>query len=101
MVGHGVKGSLKQQKMTNKFPDWFQGEQYNSGEVVRNPFSGEEYELNNVELSIYDMIMGAQVVCEMMGGMLNPNTAKIQKEMAKGLDWFRRNNAEAYMVLLD
>ena len=43
--------------MTNKFPDWFQGEQYDNGEVVRNPFSGEEYELNNVELSIYDMIM--------------------------------------------
>ena len=29
-----------------KVPKWFEGEVYDEGSVVRNPFSGEEYELN-------------------------------------------------------
>ncbi len=86
-----------------KTPKWFEGEIYEQGGVVRNPFSGEEYELNGLELSIYDMIMGAQMYIEMRyhGDMLDPRTADMQKDMRKGLDWFRANNAEAYMVLLD
>ena len=49
------------------------------------------------------MIMGAQTVIDTKynGNMLDPNTAYFQREMRKGLDWFRANNAEAYMVLLD
>ena len=86
-----------------KVPKWFEGEIYDEGSVVRNPFSGEEYELNALELSIYDMIMGAQMFIEMRynGDMLDPRTADMQKDMRKGLDWFMQNNAKAYMVLLD
>ena len=86
-----------------KLPKWFQGEIYDEGSVVVNPFSGSEYELNAVELSIYDMIMGAQEYINIRygGDMLDPRTADIQKDMRKGLDWFRSNNAEAYMILLD
>ena len=32
-----------------KLPKWFQGEIYDEGSVVVNPFSGSEYELNAVE----------------------------------------------------
>jgi len=86
-----------------KVPKWFQGEIYDTGAMVQNRFSGEEYELNALELSIYDMIMGAQMFIEMRynGDMLDPRTADIQKDMRKGLDWFRTHNASAYMVLLD
>jgi len=86
-----------------KVPKWFQGEVYDEGSVVQNRFSGEECELNALELSIYDMIMGAQMFIEMRynGDMLDPRTADMQKDMRKGLDWFIQNNAEAYMVLLD
>ena len=86
-----------------KLPKWFKGDIYDEGSVVVNPFSGQEYELNAVELSIYDMIMGAQMFIEARynGDMLDPRTADIQKDMRKGLDWFRSNNAEAYMILLD
>ena len=86
-----------------KVPKWFEGEIYDEGSVVRNPFSGEEYELNALELSIYDMIMGAQMWIEMRynGDMLDPRSANMQKDMRKGLDWFMQNNAKAYMVLLD
>ena len=86
-----------------KVPKWFQGEIYDEGSVVQNRFSGEEYELNALELSIYDMVMGASMFIEMRynGDMLDPRTIDMQKDMRKGLDWFMRNNAKAYMVLLD
>ena len=81
-----------------KLPKWFKGELYNEGDIVKNPFSGEEYKLNNVELSMYDFIIGSQMVFEMA-----PQTVTEQKvkDFQRGLDWFRKHNTEAYMVLLD
>ncbi len=86
-----------------KVPKWFEGQVYDEGAVVQNRFSGEEYELNALELSIYDMIMGAQMFIEMRynGDMLDERTAPMQKDMRKGLDWFRQHFAKEYMVLLD
>ena len=48
-----------------KLPSWFNGELYEEGETVQNRFSGEEYKLNNVELSMYDFVMGATMAIEM------------------------------------
>ena len=82
----------------NNLPVWFKGECYTHGETVKNPFSGEEYELNNEELSMYDFIIGSQMVMEMTPKMITPEAVK---DFQKGLDWFRSKNASAYMVLLD
>ena len=79
-----------------KLPKWFNGELYDKGGTVYNRFSGEPYELDNVELSMYDYIMGATIMMEM--GM---HTDSLITDLRKGLDWFRKYNAEAYMVLLD
>ena len=84
-------------KAKQQLPKWFRGELYEKGDTVRNRFSGEEYELNNVELSMYDFVMGATVAVEM--GIFN--TPHHIQELRKGLDWFKKHNAEAYMVLLD
>lgn len=84
-----------------KLPKWFDGTIYNEGDVVTNSFTGEVYGLNNVELSIYDFIMGSQMLIEMRGGLMAPSTAPLQDQMSKALGWFRVNNAKAYMVLLD
>ena len=84
---------IKEQKL----PKWFNGELYEEGDTVINRFSGEEYELNNVELSMYDFVMGATITAEM--GIFN--TPHHIKELRKGLDWFRKHNIKAYMVLLD
>jgi len=81
----------------NKLPEWFDGELYEKGDVVTNRFSGEEYTLTSEELSMYDFIMGAQIVLE-MGMMDNP---KVVGDLRKGLEWFRKNNNEAYIALLD
>ena len=80
-----------------QLPKWFNGELYEEGGTVRNRFSGEEYELNNVELSMYDFIIGSTIVLEMSGGYKHTDV----DELRKGLDWFRKNNAKAYMILLD
>ena len=47
---------------------------------------------------MYDFIMGATMVYETKG--FNAST-KMVKDLRKGLDWFRKYNAKAYMVLLD
>ena len=82
---------------TTKLPAWFNGELYKEGGTAYNRFSGEGYELNNVELSMYDFVMGATVAMEM--GIFN--TPYLIQELRKGLDWFKKHNAKAYMVLLD
>ena len=77
-------------------PKWFNGEIYSEGDTVTNPFSGQSYELTAEELSMYDFIIGANAVFE--AGAYNKS---VYNDMRKGLDWFRKNNVEAYYVLLD
>ena len=83
-------------KTKQQLPKWFHGELYEEGGTVRNRFSGEEYKLNAIELSMYDYIMGATSMMEL--GMYSPSMVD---DLRRGLDWFRQHNAEAYMVLLD
>ena len=79
-----------------ELPKWFNGTVYKQGGTVANRFTGEEYELNNIELSMYDLVMGACIVSEM-----GVNNKDIISTLSKGLDWFKVNNPKAYMVLLD
>lgn len=74
---------------------------YNEGGIVTNPYSGETYLLDAEELSVYDYIMGCNHIMQMNGGPFSPMTREIQSELRKGLDWFRKHNTEAYMILLD
>ena len=80
-------------------PKWFKGELYKEGAVVRNRFSGEEIELNAMELSMYDLTMGASILSEQTGPW--EGDPEVIKDLRRGLDWFRTHNAKAYMVLLD
>jgi len=84
-------------KEKQKLPKWFNGELYEEGATVQNRFSGEECELNNIELSMYDFVMGSTMVLEMAGGYKHTSVDLLRK----GLDWFRINNPSAYMTLLD
>ena len=79
-----------------KLPEWFNGELYDEGDVVKNRFSGFSIRLTAVELSMYDFIVGTQLCFEM--GM---QSEKMINDFQKGLRWFREHNAEAYMILLD
>lgn len=80
-----MKNKVKEQPL----PKWFKGVLYTSGSIVTNPFSGCSIGLTAAELSMYDFIMGCV--------MLN----KYDAEFMKAMNWFRRANGDAYMVLLD
>jgi len=86
------------EKKKQKLPKWFNGELYARGETVTNPFSGESFELTAVELAIYDFIMGCNVVFASAPKRVND---KMIKDFDRALTWFRVNNPEAYMALLD
>ena len=47
---------MSKTKEKQPIPKWFNGEIYDEGAIVKNPYSGEEYELNNVELSPINII---------------------------------------------
>ncbi len=83
-------------EIKQELPKWFNGELYDEGAVVENRFSGFSIELTAVELSMYDFIVGTQLCFEM--GM---QSKKMISDFQKGLNWFRKHNAEAYMILLD
>ena len=85
--------TIKEQKL----PKWFKGELYEEGAEVTNRFGGDSCYLNNIELSMYDFVIGSSIVMEMSGGYKHTNV----NELRKGLDWFRKNNPTAYMILLD
>ena len=87
-------------KTKQQLPKWFRGELYEKGGTVRNRFSGEEYKLNNIELSMYDFIIGSEMTLDM--GIFNTeDRTRAIDELHKGSDWFKEYNAKAYMVLLD
>jgi hypothetical protein len=79
-----------------ELPKWFDGTVYNEGLIVENPYSQEEYELNNIELSMYNFIIGSNFLYEK-----GTASSDVVTNMRKGLTWFRKNNPEAYMALLD
>ena len=71
-----------------ELPKWFDGVKYTEGDLVENPFTGEQAILTPNELSMYDLIKGAEAFGK-------------YDLVRKGLDWFRGANARAYMILLD
>ena len=82
-------------KTKQEVPKWFNGQIYDKGAEVTNRFGGDScYLNNNVELSIYDFIIGSSTIMEM-------GLETDIESLRKGLDWFRKNNINAYMILLD
>ena len=94
-----VKGKVKAKQ---QLPKWFKGVVYEEGAEVTNRFGGDSCYLNNVELSMYDFVIGSSIMSEMgMDAYGFAPDKELVKDLRRGLDWFRTHNAEAYMVLLD
>jgi hypothetical protein len=92
--------SIRPNGFMETLPEWFEGELYKEGSIVKNRFSGEEIELTAVELSMYDFIMGCTMIIECSEyPFIAPD--KVVTDLRNGLDWFKENNIKAYMVLLD
>lgn len=84
----------------NKLPSWYKGPLLSGGEV-RNPFSGVTRKLNDVEYTIYALIINTERDIQLRGGVFNPDTAELQKKMAQGINWFRQYSVDAYFDLID
>lgn len=82
------------------YPKWYDGPKF-EGREVTNPYSGAKRELNDVEFSIYAMVVNTERDVELKGGPFNPATAPLQKKMAQGITWFRQHSVDAYFDLLD
>jgi antitoxin component YwqK of YwqJK toxin-antitoxin module len=78
-------------------PKWFKERVFDQGETVESPFTDDEYELNNIELSVYDFILGLEYKFEMAPISV---TNKDIDDLQKSLKWFRKTNPEAYKNLL-
>ena len=79
-------------------PKWFKGEVYTEGDTVTNQFSGADFELSPHELSMYDFIIGTQLMMELQPKVV---TTKHINDFHKAISWFRSANVDAYYVLLD
>ena len=67
----------------------------------RNRFTGETIELTEGEAIKHDQIFYHEALATLEDKTLGTGMSKHWRIMRKHLDWFRKNNAKAYMVLLD
>ena len=67
----------------------------------RNRFTGETIELTEEEADKHDKIFYHEALATLEDRTLGTGASKHWQTMRDLLDWFRKNNAKAYMVLLD
>ena len=73
----------------------------NNDYTRRNRFSGESIELTKDESIKHDEIFYYEALATVEDKELGYGGSKLWDKVRKNLDWFRRKNAKAYMVLLD
>ena len=66
-----------------------------------NRFSGESIMLTKEEAIKHDRIFINELSATLEDKELGYGGSKLWDKVRADLDWFRKNNAEAYMVLLD
>ena len=73
----------------------------NRTEERKNRFNGESIMLTKEEERRHDCIFLAEVMATLDDKKVGHGASKHWDIMRKHLNWFRKHNAEAYMVLLD
>ena len=73
----------------------------NKTEKRMNRFSGESIMLTKEEAIKHDRIFINELSATLEDKELGYGGSKLWDKVRADLDWFRKNNAEAYMVLLD
>ena len=66
-----------------------------------NRFNGESVMLTPTEARIHDEIFKHELMATIEDKTLGIGESKHWQHMRNRLDWFMKNNAKAYMVLLD
>ena len=73
----------------------------NNDYTRRNRFTGESIELTKEEAEKHDAIFVNEALATLEDKELGTGASKHWDTVRKNLNWFRRKNAKAYMVLLD
>ena len=87
---------MNKEDVKKQLPNWFEGEVYEIGDEVRNPYSGDTALLDAAELSMYDCVKGAE-----MAMLMGVDVDRCIDAINQGKDWFLAKNPQAYMTLLD
>jgi len=71
-------------------------------EIRKNRFSGESIQLTKEEANKYDAIINNEWAATQEDNLRQDvGISELWNAVRRDLDWFRKNNAKAYMVLLD
>ena len=71
-------------------------------EIRKNRFNGESIQLTKQEAEKYDAIINNEYAATQEDELRQDvGISKLWEAVRRDLDWFRKNNAKAYMVLLD
>ena len=73
----------------------------NRTEERRNRFNGESIMLTKEEAKIHDELFMCELMATIEDKTLGQGASKHWDTMRKHIDWFIKNYAKAYMVLLD
>ena len=73
----------------------------NRTEKRSNRFSGQSIMLTKEEAIIHDRLFVNELTATLEDKELGYGGSKLWDNVRADIDWFRKNNAEAYMVLLD
>ena len=71
-------------------------------EIRKNRFNGESIQLTKEEANKYDAIINNEWAATQEDELRQDvGISQLWEAVRRDLDWFRRHNAKAYMVLLD
>ena len=73
----------------------------NKTEKRSNRFSGQSIMLTKEEAISHDRLFINELTATLEDKELGYGGSKLWDKVRADIDWFRKNNAEAYMVLLD
>jgi hypothetical protein len=73
----------------------------NRTEERKNRFSGESIMLTPAEAIKHDRIFINELAATLEDKQLGTGGSKLWEKVREDINWFRKHNAEAYMVLLD
>ena len=70
-------------------------------EERKNRFSCQSYMLTKEEALVHDRLFVNELTATLEDKELGYGGSKLWDKVRADIDWFRKNNAEAYMVLID
>ena len=73
----------------------------NKTEKRKNRFNGESIMLTKEEAKKHDELFLCEIMATLEDKKLGQGASKHWETMRKHINWFIKNNAKAYMVLLD